>query len=173
MKHQTENELIQKAKNGDEQAITELYNRVKTTIYRTSLHYSRSTHIAEDATQHALSTAFLRINDYNYSATFQTWATTIARRYIIDHYRKQQVINKHILSLPAKTQTNQFEEIDTRERIDKAMKQLPKPHADLVNMVYLYEYTYEEAAQAFGVPIGTIKSRLSDYKKKLKEHLAT
>ena len=116
MKHQTENELIQKAKNGDEQAITELYNRVKTTIYRTSLHYSRSTHIAEDATQHALSTALLRINDYNYSATFQTWATTIARRYIIDHYRKQQVINKHILSLPAKTQTNQFEEIDTRER---------------------------------------------------------
>ena len=100
MKHQTENELIQKAKNGDEQAITELYNRVKTTIYRTSLHYSRSTHIAEDATQHALSTAFLRINDYNYSAAFQTWATTIARRYIIDHYRKQQVINKHILSLP-------------------------------------------------------------------------
>lgn len=172
MKLKTEAELIQGVKDGDEQAAMDLYNKLYNKVYRVSLKHARSAWMAEDAAQHALTNAFLRINTFNGTAAFSTWVITIARRYLIDQYRRLKVIRKHTTPALAKFHVDRHEEIDAQERIDVAMNQLPRPHVDLLNMVCFEKYTYREAAEVYGVPVGTIRSRLNHYRNALRKKLA-
>lgn len=56
-------------------------------------------------------------------------------------------------------------------RVRAAIYKLDKPFRDACWLVYINEFTVEEAAQLLGVPIGTIKSRTLRGKQKLREIL--
>jgi RNA polymerase sigma-70 factor, ECF subfamily len=68
-----------------------------------------------------------------------------------------------------------FAELDAREReaaMHEALAQLPHEFREVIVLVEFEEFSYEEAAATIGCPIGTVRSRLSRAKARLKDELA-
>jgi RNA polymerase sigma-70 factor (ECF subfamily) len=47
------------------------------------------------------------------------------------------------------------------EPVEKALNALPETMCSVVTLVDIHQFTYEEASEALGVPVGTVRSRLS------------
>ena len=66
------------------------------------------------------------------------------------------------------------EEIENEERsqiIDKVLKQLPEPHRTVLILYYFQDFQYSEIADTLGISIGTVMSRLHHAKAKLEKAL--
>ncbi len=84
-----ESTLVLRAQEGDSKALGELYDTYITDIYRFVSFKTRSRTIAEDITSEIFLTVVSKLHQYTAEkGTFRTWLYTIARRTIIDHYRK-------------------------------------------------------------------------------------
>jgi RNA polymerase sigma factor (sigma-70 family) len=59
-------------------------------------------------------------------------------------------------------------EREARELVDR-LESLSRSHRDVVGLCVLAELTYEEAAEALGIPIGTVRSRLARARRQLAE----
>jgi RNA polymerase sigma-70 factor, ECF subfamily len=68
-----------------------------------------------------------------------------------------------------------FTELDAREReaaMHEALAALPHEFREVIVLVEFEEFSYEDAAATIGCPIGTVRSRLSRAKTRLRESLA-
>ncbi len=68
---------------------------------------------------------------------------------------------------------NELGEIEMRDRIDKAIAQLPDQYRMLIAAHYLDGVQYEALAESLNVPLGTVKTHLHRAKKRLREILDT
>jgi RNA polymerase sigma-70 factor (ECF subfamily) len=64
-----------------------------------------------------------------------------------------------------------FAELELRDRLDKAMAQLPENYRLLIAAHYLEGVQYEALAEALDIPIGTVKTHLYRAKRRLRELL--
>ena len=55
------------------------------------------------------------------------------------------------------------------KRVLELIAQLPKGHQDVLALCGWCSLTYEEAAVALGIPVGTVRSRLSRARRRLRE----
>jgi RNA polymerase sigma-70 factor (ECF subfamily) len=83
--------LIARAQAGESTALGVLYDRYITDIYRFVSFKTRSRVLAEDITSDIFLTVVSKLHLYDAAkGSFRTWMYTIARRTIIDHYRKER-----------------------------------------------------------------------------------
>ena len=59
--------------------------------------------------------------------------------------------------------------IDAREDVRWALSRLSEPLRDVVELGVLQDLPYADVAEVLGIPVGTVKSRMSNALKKLKE----
>ena len=64
-----------------------------------------------------------------------------------------------------------FGDMVLRDRLDKAIQQLPVPYQVLINGHYLKDMKYEDLVDALGIPMGTVKTHLHRAKKQLRRIL--
>ena len=64
-----------------------------------------------------------------------------------------------------------FADFELRERLDKAIAQLPENYRLLIAAHYLEGVQYEALAEALDIPIGTVKTHLYRAKRRLRELL--
>ena len=64
-----------------------------------------------------------------------------------------------------------FGELELRDRLEKAIAQLPENYRLLIAAHYLKGVQYEALADALGIPIGTVKTHLYRAKRRLRELL--
>ena len=64
-----------------------------------------------------------------------------------------------------------FGDMVLRDRLDKAILQLPVPYQVLINGHYMKDMRYEDLAEALGMPMGTVKTHLHRAKKQLRRIL--
>jgi len=61
-----------------------------------------------------------------------------------------------------------LEDLRTRQQIQSALADLPKPQAEMINQIYLQGKSHSEVAQETGLALGTVKSRVRLAMNKLK-----
>lgn len=66
-----------------------------------------------------------------------------------------------------------FADLVMKDRLQKAIEQLPVPYQVLVNGHYLKGMRYEDLAEALNLPMGTVKTHLHRAKRRLRELLET
>lgn len=93
-------------------------------------------------------------------ATLQTWMLTIATRLALNELRRIPT-SEYIESIGHDRTDAQSERARLGRRIARAMAALPDEQRAIVVLAELEELTYEEIAEATGVAVGTVKSRLS------------
>jgi RNA polymerase sigma-70 factor (ECF subfamily) len=164
--------LLRRAAKGDEDAFTLLYRRHQAAMYRFALRMTGSAWAAEEIVQDVFMTLMRAPKKYDSSrGTLGGYLYGIARNRVMKHLerlpREVSLEQKNedgsgagiVLQDPATPATW----AETRERmkhVRAAVLDLPAEFREAVVLCELEELSYEEAAQAAGCPIGTIRSRL-------------
>jgi RNA polymerase sigma-70 factor (ECF subfamily) len=60
---------------------------------------------------------------------------------------------------------------ESRERLKRLVKGLPRSHRDALLLVATQDLPYAEAAALLGIPVGTLKWRVSDARRMLRERM--
>ena len=113
-------------------------------------------------------------------ASFRTWLFTIARRKVLDHFRRQKVVilvpgeDDATLAVPdlGPTPLDQVESRELAQRVVSAVEALPLAQRDVFVMFAHAGLSLEEIAEVTGVGMETAKSRLRYARTALRQALA-
>ena len=173
--------LVEEAKGGRLDAFNHLVAEYQTSVYNLAFRMLTDPAVAEDVAQDTFVAAFRKIHTFH-TGNFRAWLMRIAANACRDHLRSARV--RRNVSLEALEESPSFVVTDTggtpeayalrRElvgMIQETLGRLPADQRLAVVLVDVQEYSYGEAAQIMGVPIGTVKSRLSRGRLTLRDHL--
>jgi RNA polymerase sigma factor (sigma-70 family) len=136
--------------------------------------------VAEDAAAETFLTAFRKRDRYDVGRPdARPWLYGIATITVRAHGRAERRHQRAMARLSGDTAAEPFEDgaagrvaaHQLRERLISVLDRLSAAERDLLLLIAWADLTYEEAAQALGVPIGTIRSRLHRIRKKARRAL--
>jgi len=166
-------ELVQKALDGDEKALTRLLGRYKDAIYFMLLKMVNNRNDAEDLTLEAFGKAFKNIHQYSPTYAFSTWLFKIASNNCIDFLRRKKGTyvtiennesgqNNEAVRLKSKEPDPEEKLIRQQKAIllHRVVRRLKPRYRMLVELRYFREYSYEEIAKELDLPLGTVKAQL-------------
>jgi RNA polymerase sigma-70 factor (ECF subfamily) len=167
---QSDDELLLRLRNGDEQAFTALYRRRQGAIYRFAFHMSGSSAAAEDIVQEVF-LALLR-EECGFDpkrGTLSGYLFGIARKLVLRNLERGRS-NVPLESESEEVVPRELAVIDdplaglTRheamEALRRAVQALPRRYREVVVLCDLEEMDYADAALVLGCPIGTVRSRM-------------
>jgi RNA polymerase sigma-70 factor (ECF subfamily) len=182
----TESMLIETAKRGDPDAFNLLVLKYQDMLYRISLRIVQDECSAEDAIQNAFIQAFQNIHSFR-GGSFKSWLARVAVNASYDELRRAR---RHD-STPLEQFNQDGEEIESplwmtdlsagpqelaesRElqgALQDCIRALIPDYRLMVILVDIEGMSYEEAARAARVPVGTVKSRLARARMQLRTGL--
>ena len=140
--------------------------------------------LADDLTQSTFITAYEKLASYR-GGSFRSWLFAIARNRAIDTMRRQKRYPS--LSLDATDDDDRDlyailpdrsplpeEALEARqqaETIANLIRSLPEVFQQVLQLIDIEEFDYQEAADALGLPLGTVKSRLARARLRMRELL--
>ncbi|MCA8925284.1 MAG: sigma-70 family RNA polymerase sigma factor [Planctomycetes bacterium] len=142
--------------------------------------------VAHDLAQEAFVRVYRHRERYREVARFSTWLYTIARNLALNELRNRQrrpqVYGASTTSDPAlhpldaapasgASPVEAAAEQDLQHAVRAAVRSLQSPYREVVVLCDLEERSYAEAAEILGVPIGTVRSRLSRARGRLEQRL--
>lgn len=169
-----ERELIVRAQGGNAQAMATLLQANYAVVFRTMVKLTLDAHAAEDATQDAMERAVRLIRTFDPAkARFSTWLVTIARNRWIDGVRKNRRLVRpvELREDVGEERKNPFDGVVEADALLRALKRLDGKTRTPVTMCYLLGYSYREIADAMKIPLGTVKSRISNGIKLLRKEI--
>jgi RNA polymerase sigma-70 factor (ECF subfamily) len=173
----TDDELVARCKAGDDDAFAELVTRYRTRVFGMIVRTVGDRGRAEDLAQDV----FLRIHRglayFQNRSKFSTWVYRITMNACLEARQRPTRIEVPVEEsgdadhAPREfgTVDAAFDRVELRERLSKALAKLPANYRLLVAAHYLRDVPYEELAQMFGLPLGTVKTHLHRAKKQLRE----
>jgi RNA polymerase sigma-70 factor, ECF subfamily len=166
--------LIQRAKDGDARALDALLARHRPTVERLALRVLRDPEDAGDATQEALAKVCVRLKQFNGSAQFSTWLHRLVFNTCLDaaerrKARSHEPLGDHLASVddPARDARNS----ELRRELSDALADVSPQQAQVVLLKDALGYSFEEIAEAAGMPVGTAKCHAHRGRARLSERL--
>ncbi len=126
---------------------------------------------AQDAVQEAWIEIFRNLSKLRSDAAFAAWATRIVTRRCARIISGNQKIREIARELAPITETETETRSDDARIVQAALATLPPAQSATVALFYLEEMSLAEVAVALDVPVGTVKSRLSLARERLKTQL--
>jgi RNA polymerase sigma-70 factor (ECF subfamily) len=128
---------------------------------------------ADDLLQDTLERAWSRFSMWQKRGEVRAWMFGIMHNHFIDRLRAQRSrpedsAGDDVLELPQRAQ--QADALEMRD-LDRLLQRLPPEHREVLLLVAVEELSYQEVASALGVPIGTVMSRLSRARTRLREEM--
>lgn len=167
--------LINKAKKGDESAFCDLVGDMEPLVYNFALRMMNGNHQdAEDMAQEAFLRVYKSLTGYKAEASFKTWVLRICKNVCLDEMRKRSVrvvAGEEVPEVVADSTDVQGEVIDNerREMLKNAINSLEGRAKMLIVMRDINGLSYKEISQITGLEQGTVKSALNRARKKLRE----
>jgi RNA polymerase sigma-70 factor (ECF subfamily) len=133
---------------------------------------------AEDIVAETFLIAFRQRESYDTSRTdARPWLYGITTNLVGRHRRSEIALYQALSRTGADPVTEPFtDRVDrqvtadgVRRKLAAALARLPAGHRDALLLVTWTELTYEQAAYALGVPVGTVRSRINRARSKLRE----
>ena len=181
----SEQELIARAKAGDQEAFGQLVLAHQNKVYSLCVHMTGDRDQGEDLAQEAFLKAWRSLASFREDSSFATWMHRLTTNLCLDYLRKQarQKEISTAVSLddeesgwsePADPDSDPHEQLERSERgkaLARALKELPEHHRRLIVMRELSGMRYQEIADALDADLGTVKSRLARAREQLKKIL--
>ena len=160
----------------DPQLFTEVHDRHFTAVYR-YVAARLGTQVAEDVAAETFLVAFDRRATFDAGrGELRVWLFGIATNLVSRHRRKEARHYRALARLEAVPAVEGPENrvvaaLGARPRLARALSRLSPGERDVLLLVVLGQLGYEEVAAALDIPSGTVGSRLTRARKKLKEDL--
>lgn len=180
-----ESELVAAAKAGDVSAFETLVSRYERKIYRLAQHITQNNEDAEDVSQEAFLKAFEHLGEFQGNSRFYTWLVRIAVNQALMKLRKRR--NKDVsLDEDIETEDNFIpreiedwgpspEDRYTQEELARILSQVIGELDPSFRLVFqlrdIDELSTEETAEALGISVPAVKSRLLRARLKLRDRL--
>ena len=170
--------LLRRAQRGDPDAFEQLMAPLEKMVWRVCWHYTGDREAASDCGQDAMVRIWRGIASFHFECAFRTWVYRVAANCCLDILRKRKRERTESLE-PLRDQgfdppdrspgpEEQALRKDSHERLREAIAALPEEQRDALVLTQLDGKSYEEAALLLGVSEGTVKSRVSRARDKLK-----
>jgi RNA polymerase sigma-70 factor (ECF subfamily) len=159
----TEQELLDRAREGDERAFGRLLERHHERAYRTAFAILADPAVADEAAQEAFVRAWRGLPRFRGQATFATWLTRLVVNVARDHLRREKprmLLAQALLATVRLSRTDAFKVVDDRDEVRWALRRLAPSLREVVGLRYGLELSTREVAEVLGCPEGTVKSRL-------------
>ena len=180
-----EGALVAAAKSGDLASFEELVNRYERRVFRLTMHITQNREDAEDATQDAFLKSFQHLPDFQGDSRFYTWLVRIAANEALMRLRKRRP-NQVSLDEPVQGEDDliprevedwgpspeqRYAQSELHEILDQVIDQLDPDFRTVFVLRDIEELSTEETAQAMGISVPAVKSRLLRARLKLRQKL--
>jgi len=168
---------------GDRAAFERFVDAFGPRLHRLARRYASSECDAEDLTQEIFVALFQSVGSFGSRSALSTWVYRVALNHCLRHReqarRRPEASAATSTSSTCTSQNEEPEAAGDREadparqaaRREMRLEQLSDGHRDVVVLHELHGLTYGECAQALGIPLGTVKSRLFNALRHLRVHL--
>lgn len=186
-----EEQLITRSQQGDVDAFNQLVSFYQQLVYNTVFRLLGDYDVASDITQDTFITAFRAIKTYRGGASFRAWLLRIGTNLTYDHWRRLQrrptssldeieeeehhyTIDRLQALVSVKQSENPEEYILTRELqevLQQGLERLTLEQRTALILCDIQGLAYEEVAQVTQTTLGTVRSRISRGRSRLRDYL--
>lgn len=165
-------QVVTRCLRGDAAAFEILVERYHRVLYTVALRMLGNSEDARDATQEAFVKAYERLGTYNSEFRFFSWLYRIVTNECLNAIRgrKRQVPVPDDLEATGGP-LEAYETRERRQRVQQALSTLTPEQREVVALRHFAGLSYDEMAQAIGVPAKTVKSRLYSARQLLGQRL--
>ncbi len=163
--------LIEKCKNRDLKAQSEVYHLFAGKLFALCLKYSKNHQDAQDNLQDGFITIFKKIDQYQFKGSFEGWLKRIMINTALQKYREKSVLNLVTEEIPERIDVEVDEEEVSLDFLLNLIQQLPNQYRLVFNLYVLDGFSHKEIAGMLGISEGTSKSNLSRARMTLKKRL--
>lgn len=176
--------LIQRCLAGQSEAFGDLVLRYQDRLYSSVYMMVSSPEDARDLTQEAFVHAFRRLDSFRGDSAFYTWLFRIAVNATISFRRKAARRKTYSVEsvreasgnepIDGNSDTRPSSRMETEEQqrlVRAALEELSEEFRTAIVLTEIEGLSYEDAAEAVGCPIGTIRSRIHRARNELREKL--
>lgn len=180
--------LVQKARENDQEALTEIYKISSPAVYKTIRVLIKDEDTVYDILQDTYVKAFTRLNQLQNPDKLIPWLKMIANNLAKDWLKKSKPVfftdiygGEELEDIPfeesiedVRSELNPEMAMDQQEAkrlVMEILDHLPEDQRVVIGMFYYEEMSVKDIAQTLGVSENTVKSRLSYGRKKIKEQI--
>jgi RNA polymerase sigma-70 factor (ECF subfamily) len=152
--------LVRRFQGGDRHAFVELMERHERRVYNLAYRMLGRTEDARDAAQDAFLSCYRNLERFRGDSSFGTWLYRIATNACYDALRKRP------LSVSMDALTSEPPAADHADRavaaadVHRALQAVPPEFRSVLVLFELQDLSVGDIAEALGIPVGTVKSRL-------------
>jgi RNA polymerase sigma-70 factor, ECF subfamily len=169
-----EPELIARVVGGDRLAARELYDAHVDRVFRLAFRLTGEAELARELTQETFIRAFAQLGRFRGESALSTWLHRVTISVVSNAMRKVKRLRTRETDLDEAgllTIESRSADPDLRDKLYRAIDDLPEIYRTTFVMHDVEGYTHEEIANVLGVAEGTCKSRLSVARAQLREKL--
>ena len=166
--------LVERAREGDEAAFTELLDLDGDRCYAIAYRILRDVERAQDAVQQAFLLAWRELPRLRDPERFEVWLHRLVVNACYEELRRYRRWTTHVRALPDDGPGGGDEtvSIDDRDALERAFRRLSPEHRAVVVLHHHAGLPLASIAEVAGVPVGTVKSRLHYATRLLRDELA-
>lgn len=178
--------LVERARQGDDQAFTSLVARYDRKVFRLAKNITQNDEDAEDVLQDAFLKAYTHLDSFHGDSKFYTWIVRIAVNEALMKLRKRR--SDKMVSLDEEIDTGEeqvtreiavwdgdpeqkYGQAELRAILDEAIQSLKPTFRTVFQLRDVEELSTEETAEALDLSIPAVKSRLLRARLQLRERL--
>lgn len=163
--------LVLRLQAGEETALHPLMERTRDRAFRLAMAICRDRHLAEDVLQESYLSVFRSIHQLRDPLAFQTW---LAR--IVDN-RCRKIMGKRRSLIMDEEERNKAagdpstggleRKVAGRMNLEQAMQELTEKDRQVLTLREMMGYTYDELSAILEIPVGTVRSRIANARRRL------
>ena len=172
-----EADLLVKARGGNVFAFEEIVRRYQQRVYATALRIVRRHEVADDVTQEAFFRGYQALHRFEVGRPFGPWICRIAANLAVNHVRSPIAREEPLPEGHGETPAEAADplqgvlDVEARAMLESALRGLPAEQRAVFALRVFEDQSYKEIAEALGISLGTVMSRLSRAREKLREAL--
>ncbi len=176
-----ERKLIDRAARGDGAAFSELMGAQEGRMYAVALRMCANHEDAQDCLQEAMLRVYRAISGFKGQSSFSTWVYRITMNTCLDELRRSKRRKTSSLDEKLESGWSPSDDLDTpehhalrseqRRALDRAIQELPEDMRSAIVLRDIQGCAYDEIAGILDTNVGTIKSRISRGRARLREIL--
>lgn len=168
----SDRELLQSMLTGDEAALSALYRRQRSSVYRFALQMCGSQALAEDVTQEVFMVLIRERPAFDPArGSLNAFLLGVARNHVLRRLRRERFYvaladdsdNNGSTNDASRASAGPLDDLTRTEAIEsvrRSVLSLPERYREVIVLCDLQEMSYAQAAEVLGCAVGTVRSRL-------------
>lgn len=170
----SDRQLAQRIAIGEREAFAHFVDAYGPRVHRLAARYAANSADAEDLTQEIFLDLYRCISGFRGESSLATWVYRVAMNHCLKHQGRTRTtaqLDEHEMEQHPDNSADPARSALRNElsgQVHGALDALSPLHRDIVILHELHGLTYEECARVLDVPLGTVKSRLSNAFRRLR-----